>query len=335
VLIDCHLTAAARDAFFDFVRKQRISRLDAICLSHPDRDHFHGMVDVVDYFTSHGHSVVRYIDGGVDPKQICDLLRRLGEDESSEYERLQRTLDHHIDTCRIKYYRVDENSLPVRFESARGTIEIIPIAPAPRVVRQLQRIAARTGRVSSSLNAISIVLGLRVTGAGSPFNALLGGDAEASTDEDRPAGLDRAIRLWRDRCATDGIECEFDVVKIPHHGSIDGLSTSLTNMRRADRGLAVISVGSKYRTHPDRAVLEGYLDAGWTVLATCKRVGQGVPDRPLEVFARNVTAPLPQFQRNTVVVGWEESGGLSWEPEEASITRDELYLYETARQRKS
>src|SRR5438067_13331787 len=67
-LIDCFLPKkdGTRDRFFDFVaNRAKIRRLDFIFQTHPDYDHYHGMIDVIQHFTTGGRSVGWYLDTGL------------------------------------------------------------------------------------------------------------------------------------------------------------------------------------------------------------------------------------------------------------------------------
>src|SRR4051794_16708149 len=68
VLVDCHLPEGRiRKHFFQFIDGLGIKKLDLVCLTHAHRDHFHGMLQVVEHFTKPGKSIGYYCDSGVDP----------------------------------------------------------------------------------------------------------------------------------------------------------------------------------------------------------------------------------------------------------------------------
>jgi beta-lactamase superfamily II metal-dependent hydrolase len=331
VLIDCHLTERVHRRFFETVRDLGIKRLDVVCLSHPDHDHFRGMDRVVEHFTTEGRSIGYYCDSGVDPKQIRDLLGARDRDEASEYERLHRRLDKLIDDDRIEYRPLDENGEGIKFACGAGHVEIIPIGPNPKAVRKLQRIAAKTGRVSASLNAISSVLVLWAKDDTSRLSVLLGGDADATGDEARPGGLDRALDKWTQRCA-ERDECrDFGIAKVPHHGAWNGLADDLVSMRTRGESLALISVGLKYRAHPDRAVLRAYAEKGWRILATCCRREAMPPDSPLDLFARTERESRVTHVKRDIQLTWDWGGTVEWSPADCEIGRNELELYESCK----
>ena len=93
-LVDCNLPKAGgiRDRFFGFLADHRINRLDYIFQTHPDTDHFHGMVEVLDYFTSNDRTVGWWCDGGLNSRDVRDFI---WPDDLSrrQYARLQHRLD--------------------------------------------------------------------------------------------------------------------------------------------------------------------------------------------------------------------------------------------------
>jgi hypothetical protein len=87
VLIDCNLPqGTVRDAFFKKVELLGIQRFDVICLTHPHGDHFAGMRQVLEHFTSSGRSVGHYCDSGPTSRQFRDMLK--GTSSFSEYKSL-------------------------------------------------------------------------------------------------------------------------------------------------------------------------------------------------------------------------------------------------------
>ena len=108
VLIDCHLhNRRTRQRFFDFVRTKKINRLEFIFQTHPDFDHFCGMVEVLNHFTRNGRSVGYWCDGGLDAHQVRDLIwsEELSE---REYTRLHDRLDELSDDGLIQTVSVND-----------------------------------------------------------------------------------------------------------------------------------------------------------------------------------------------------------------------------------
>ena len=85
-LIDCYLQEqfGIRRAFFSFIEQNHIKRLEFIIQTHPDRDHYHGMRAVIEYFLGRGERVKYYIDTGLTARRARDLL--LNRPARAEYQ---------------------------------------------------------------------------------------------------------------------------------------------------------------------------------------------------------------------------------------------------------
>ena len=298
-LIDCNLPhGRARNHFFKILRDRNVERLDLLCLTHADLDHFRGMGAVVRHFTAPGRSLKRFCDAGVDPKQVYELLlKRARPREPREFADLHRQLSDLIDVKRDFYYRVDENTRSLTLNRGDCSVSLIPIGPTPGRVRESLRAAIADQSVKRSVNAISLVLVLRVESDGRYFNMLLGGDADKE-------GLERAFEVWSSRTETAPDGSSLSAVKLAHHGSMGSHSTRVCNARaRNGAGVAAISVGTRYRVPPDREVMREYLDNGWTVLLTTKRVATRRRQFAIEVAGRP-SARREDVQRHDLRITW-------------------------------
>ena len=332
VLIDCHLPRGpVRERFFTLVQELGIQRLDVLCLTHPHEDHYHGMLEVVNYFTSDGRSLGLYCDAGITPKEMLDLLRAKNRPKLyvAEYSRLQERVSQLINEGRVKYFAGNQDSLPVLHN---GSVSLQPIGPRPEVVREMNRsYLSRTGSVPTlreDLNLLSLILVFRAQGEANTLNKLFTGDTDGP-------GLNRALEILRDR--DGGNIRRFHVVKVPHHASGDSHRTSTLSdpAHRDELALAVVCVGSDYDVLPDRAVLSDFLKKGWKVLITTKRIANFKPNvhRPLELAGRK-TAPSYQTSSNDLRIRWNENTGLAWEPTKAELVADELPHYQSIRDSK-
>jgi len=79
-LVDCHRKSGESEPpVVRYMRDNNITDLEFICLTHPDYDHFKGMVDVIDYVVESGGHVKRFwMFGGtkVSPKRIYQEFQR-------------------------------------------------------------------------------------------------------------------------------------------------------------------------------------------------------------------------------------------------------------------
>ena len=203
----------------------------------------------------------------------------------------------------------------------------MPIGPNPATARRLLRsFARRTGaslRIREDLNLISLVLVLRMRGA-LTCDALLVGDTDGP-------GLNQALQALNDYDA--GAPCEFDFLKVAHHGSLDSHRDSKICSTRRTKGdaVAAISTGTDYDVLPDREVMADFINCGWKVLITTKRVEREPRDRALDLATRGGRTPATYSPvTNTIVVKWTEQDGFSWTPPEAEVKREELSNYSSA-----
>ncbi len=325
-LVDCYLPKGpVRRRFFRLIEDRNISRLDLLCLTHPHRDHFWGMSEVVEYFTSSSRSIGIYCDTGFDPQQIIDILKqkRFAKSEVAEYEKLHCQLDDLIENKVIGYYPADKNTEPIPVVGTHQQVRLVPVAPDPSVVRRMTRSTLEKGRVHGSLNALSLILALHVATDTRECNMLLTGDAEASA-------LEESAELLKEGLGNPDRRFDLDVIKVPHHGSATSYSESLMNLKRSGSAcVAAISVGTRWATVPDREVIRGYLNRGWTVLATTKRVPRKRRDLALTLSGRTV-GPLSDVQEQSITIKWTSRDGLTWAPDEAVVSHDDLPLYETS-----
>ena len=326
ILVDCHLRdRRMRQHFFDFVRSRGIDRLDFIFQTHPDFDHFCGMVDVLDYFTSDGRSVGYWCDGGLDAEQVRDLIWH-EEISEREYKRLHDRLDELWDNRSIQTVVVNDWSQPISPPGYSGRVELFPVAPPASLARQITRgnIARLADNVRAKLekNGLSIVLVLSVAAGDNDCNVIL--SADASVDETL-----WALDTWKRRAEEHDREDPFDVVKVPHHGSIESHTRQLCAAKRADRTecLAAISAGTR-RALPDREVMRAYLSEEWVVLLTTTRTGKRRANYLMEVADRSAVAPHDVSQQD-IAISWSPSQGLKWEPPNARVRSSTLDLYES------
>lgn len=327
VLIDCNLPRGPiRDRFFALIQERGIKRLDVLCLTHPHADHYLGMLEVVNYFTTGDRSLGLYCDGGINPKEILGLLRAKNSPKPyiDEYSRLQARLSQLIKQGKVRFFQGNQDSIPVL---RHGPFSLQPIGPRAEVTREfVHSYVSRTGAVPpvrEDLNLLSLILVLRVEGESKVLNKLFAGDTNGT-------GINNALNILSSR--TGDKPCRFDVVKLPHHGSADSHDTSTLSdpMHRTDSALAVVCVGTDYDVLPDRTVLADYLEKGWKVLLTTKRTSTTIPrpQRALELAGRKTT-PAYRAQSQDLLIRWNESTGVSWEPTKAELLVSELPHYQS------
>lgn len=324
ILIDCYLPKGpVRQAFFDLISKLGIRRFDAICLTHPHEDHYLGMADVIEHFTSDGRTIGMFCDSGITAKEILTLMRQRNRPQSSvtEFQRLQNLLSDLIQEKEtVGYFRVDANSRPLIASHEGDRLQLLPIGPSPDVLRHNARSAIARGRILDDLNVTSLILALRLKGTGRTFDALLAADTDA-------ANLNRSLERLGQISGTEKV-C-FDFVKVPHHGSwySHKHSTICGQGKSPATPIAAASAGVDFDVLPDREILREYLETGWTVLLTTKRVGSSRTNLVLETATK--VRQNYSIQSQTIVIRWCDSTGTVWEPKEAQLQTSELKNYGT------
>lgn len=320
-LVDCNLRGkSALDQFFELIERNQIRRFEFVFQTHPHADHYTGMPDILEYFTRDGRSIGCYCDVGVNFAEVIKLLDASGrpEDEIGEYVRLAKRLTRGIREDRFAYRRLDEFSAPLYVGELGKDVVFVPIAPDP-AIDAYARAALLGERVTLSINALSMVLVLRVRRADKVCCWLLSADAETES-------IPRALNAWKNHDANSAARCEFHVIKVPHHGSRNGHHDDLCTCQSPKKdGVAAISVGRRFP--PKRSVIEAYQKSDWTVLSTITRQIDTSPDRLIAQFGRGAQ-PAPALESHDIQISWHaESGRLKWKPERARISPTEAAAY--------
>ena len=326
ILVDCYLPKSdgTRDRFFRFIESLGINSLDYIFLTHPDYDHFHGMVEVIDYFTEEGRSLRFFADGGFNSQQVRDLFRdRPGR---SAYQRLQERLDQLDETRAIKFFEINDQHRPISPKGFRGRVDFVPIGPSAgqkrRITRRDSQILSRRTNAKLEANALSVVLALTIQDGDRSMNLLLAADADIE-------GVESALDRWSAHAKEMKRPMGFDVVKVPHHGSIKNHSPRIyaDESRAGSDRIACISAGMRPGV-PAQEVLRDYLDHNWIVMLTQKR-GQSAVSRPMEVSDRGSRSAPQGPSSYNITISWSPNDGLRWNPPSAELRQDELAHYET------
>lgn len=321
-LIDCNLpTGVLRDEFFASLQRLGINRLDLVCLTHPHDDHYTGMEAVLRHFTTAGRSVGTFCDGGIEPKHIATLMRRRQRPESSvrAYESLYRYVWQLIEADAIRYFRADENSRAIIFGEGES-MQLLPLGPKPDIMGASMRDVISSGKVRTDLNSISVVLALCIRHELGAFDALLSADADSDS-------INSAIKRLGELVSGGGV---FDVIKVSHHGSLESHRgcNACSCRRGASPSVAAVSAGH-FDVLPDRLVLQDFLQQGWTLLLTTKRIGGKEKRTPLSLSGISTSMNF-SVERNDLNVSWSATQGLKWEPQSAQLEEAELIHYETA-----
>lgn len=324
LLVDCHLTKAdgTYDRFFEFLQRHNVNRLEYIVLTHPDIDHFLGMVDVLRHFTSSGRTVGVWCDSGPNSQQVRQFM---SPSAGRRYDELQQLLDELDEKNLIVFHRVDKNGCEIGPSGFEGRADLIPIAPDPGDFRRTFRKDVErlhdNPAASLAANPLSVVLVLCLNDNGENFHLLLGADPEAD-------GLDAALTVWERRAAARGRPQTLDAIKVPHHGSAHSHCPRVCQIGGNGKGgkVAVVSAGTRHFL-PERGVLADYLAQNWTLLITTTRSVR----RPRARFAYLASKSAPAtFATGThdIQLSWSADDGIRWSPPEAQVISADLASYQ-------
>jgi len=326
ILVDCHLRdRRTRERFFEFVRSRGIERLDFIFQTHPDFDHFCGMTHVLDHFTTEGRSLRYWCDGGLGAEQVRDLLWQ-EELSEREYAKLQRRLDELSQHNSIEIVAVNDWTTPISPSGYSDSVHLFVVAPPATVARNItRRDIGKLGtdaKAKLESNALSLVMVLSASAGDVDCTMLL--SADGSEDE-----MLWALQTWHRRAEEYHRAKSFDVIKVPHHGSMKSHTPALCQAKRKERTarIAAISAGTR-RALPDKEVIRAYLNEEWVVLLTTTRTANRGANYLMEIADRSGVAAY-DIRQQDISISWSPSQGLQWEPPDARVNPSALGLYET------
>ena len=178
-------------------------------------------------------------------------------------------------------------------------------------------------------NALAIIMAIKVQAPGGRFHALFTSDADAES-------VREALSHWARLAAGSGPGNGFDVVKVPHHGSIRSHTPELAGagLHVLQSPIAAITCGDG-AVLPDQYVLKGLLSANWRVLATTTRqqLGRGGTrkrrNHPMDIFGRGKKHDVVYLEWDLRIT-WSPGNGLTADPEDAHIVIGDAHHYGTA-----
>lgn len=326
-LIDCHLPKQCdtHRRFFEYVESLGIRRLEFVLLTHPDQDHFLGMVDVIKYFTTGGRELKYFCICGAHGRRLKHkFLDRPEENEYSHLMDLIRQLDKQDGI--VKRRGLHANANPITFSDNGITVVLHPIAPDYGDFIDLQEdsaraIGAKLGGAKLEANAYSVVLALVAKSGSETWHFLLTGDADRDP-------LRKSIKVWQnmpDCCDSNG----FDGLKVPHHGSVHSHLSELCSLQR-DKinggGCAIVTSGTR-RHLPAVKVLEEYINNKWHLYATTTRHGIRQPSGTLAEAVGVLSSGNQSCVRHDIVVKWNPAAGLRVQPAAARVEMHHLAAY--------
>jgi beta-lactamase superfamily II metal-dependent hydrolase len=225
-----------------FLKDRTVKKLDFLCLTHPDYDHFSGMIEILDYFSSGDRSIGQFWDSGSNIEKYFKLLSSIPI-RIKKVNQFYRKLFELAECDRIEYIQISNSSRPFRFNET----EFVFLAPTGKEV--IKYIQGNTidgddnPSIRNNANLLSIVFLIRYLNK----NVFLTGDALKKVIEKILQNLDLSNNKY------------FHTIKVPHHGSkISNHNGLWKKFTIPDESIAIISHGCKYNL-PDKETVDSIL----------------------------------------------------------------------------
>jgi len=237
-LVDCFKTnAGIEPPALTFLKKRQVDRLTFVCLTHPHHDHYHGMLEILEYFSSEGRGIEYFLDSGISDRRLQYYIKEFGKKEYNEYKELRLLYDfvqEKITKDRtIKYLIAGEKTLCLDL----GLIKINSYAPISSDILRYFEKWGEDKTIDENLLSVVLVITFRDT------NIILGADT---------ISWEEILNAWSEDCQNTGRQPKFNLVKVSHHGSESGNHEGLwDSFTLRGQSVAVISTGCRYDSpHP-------------------------------------------------------------------------------------
>jgi beta-lactamase superfamily II metal-dependent hydrolase len=254
-LIDCNRTPGQDSPALAKLKELGAANLSFVCVTHPDKDHFSGIYDVLTAYRGKIGAFYSYPLGPIlaDKELLKKYVRQIG-DIAKRGDDQDFTLRHSELMQIIRWCYEEFASIGTWYEltgdydrlgvDGFDGVEFTGIMPPKRVKGEIvQAIMSIDPKDIRSLNNNAISSAVLIHYGGKAI--VLGGDA---TDDNW-----RSHRRFRDRA---GLSISCDAAKLPHHGSrADNSVETLTDLfGHKAGGIAVISADG--RRHPDFEIFD-------------------------------------------------------------------------------
>jgi competence protein ComEC len=238
---------AGKYIILPYLKQQGITYIDAIFISHPDSDHYNGIMELLAMGRESGVTVGRVVLPGIEEsareQEFGKLLEGAGQVVENGGVPMGEVPAGGVPMAKVPAGDVPIREFPISYVAAgnswnSGNVRITCLHPAAGC------------RVADS-NAYSQCFLVEYGG----FSMLLTGDVEGE-------GENMLLRELIDRQVKD-----ITLLKVAHHGSRYSTSEELLDVLRPK--LAVISCGKNNRYgHPHEDLLERFTDYGTIIYAT-------------------------------------------------------------------
>ena len=238
IVVDCHNPNSNGDSpTLNFLKQKKITYLDFIFLTHPDRDHFSGMYQLLDYYSKDGRKIGDFVVPTIDYRYLNPIYsKRTG----SEIIKLLSFVADLAETNKLISRPAGFNTV---FVEENG-IKIISLTPfgkhfdlyGKQAHKRGVAIAAREKPTSVDSNLISIILLIQ-------FNtsiSLLCSDATVNM-------IEGSLKKWIGNAKEERQDIKLNFIKISHHGSrYNHSKTLIQDFTKPDFSNAAISCGADW-----------------------------------------------------------------------------------------
>lgn len=251
-LIDCNRTSRRASPARDKLRSLGADHLEFVCITHPDADHYTGILDVLDAYDGRISAFLTFPLASLltDQDRLKKYARKLielaerGDDEEIASRHLEFVEILRVATDRFlpnDWIEVTGDHDRIGISGFAG-VEFFGIGPPKRTRGAIVQTVLDPAAFSEvDNNEVSVALEICYAGR----RITLGGDA---IDDNW---------IWHRKYRKKlGLNITSDIVKLPHHGSRrDNAAETLDDFfRGTDTSIAIISAGG--RSHPDLETLE-------------------------------------------------------------------------------
>jgi beta-lactamase superfamily II metal-dependent hydrolase len=324
-LIDCHLPSGeARDRFYRYTDNLKIATFDYVVLTHADSDHYRGMADVLERFSTHGRSVHFFCDSGANYKHVRLLQEACGlpEADMKEYAHLLKTVLKLSKSPPLQRQWLNDGTATIVIDGDTSGFALVVVSPnTTDLANSGDHALLGIAGGKPNINELSIVLIAQELASAGACRMFLPGDVEGN-------GLTGALARWDKHRENASSATTFDVIKVPHHGSKNGHNLALVN-RIATKGSSIAAISSGMRVScPARSVLTDYLTTGWRVHCTAPRNAQSATSSALQRTAvsraRSSGDHLTNFNIRIVV---EPGKVVNATPAESEVVQSDVTAY--------
>jgi beta-lactamase superfamily II metal-dependent hydrolase len=230
-VVDCFKTSAeVEPPALNFLKARNVTKLKFVCLTHPHYDHYHGLLDILEYFSSDEREIEFFWDFGIDTEKLKYFKSRFGSEQ--EYKELRSLYDFILEKV-TKYKAIKYQILGLKTACLEvGSLKIKSYAP---ISSDILRYFEKWGKDKTiDENLLSVVLVITCVDT----NIVLGADTQS---------WEEILRVWSEDCEYEKRKPKFHFVKVSHHGSKYGNHVGLwKSFTKSGKSVAMISTGSKY-----------------------------------------------------------------------------------------